>query len=322
MCPTFFLTDPLYAKFADESMKKAVEKALPGEMVFLDTEPWRPHNWCYCKDCIESFMKFAKVSTQPTVKALRGKYYSQWRAFRVEQSRLVIEKLVSLVRKYRSDAVIFDYDYPINFDSAKAIDTFLSRCSKDPSGNEAYIDGHLSSFYHILDQNMFDQVEINRRHLRKAYYPILAIDPPGYLAKSSVLSPERFRIMSVASAALGCKGIWIYSTSVVDGSTIQGIHDAMVKIAQVERFYKTPFLTQKSVKVASASKELRSTEHKAGRERLVTLLNFDQKKSVKVTLSNLPGRQVKDALSGKVLAVKNGVLTVELAPGEERFLLF
>ena len=321
MCPQFFLTDPLYGKFADESMKKAVEKALPGEMVFLDTEPWRPHNWCYCKNCVEAFKVFAKLSGTPTVRLLRGKYYSKWRAFRVEQSRLVIEKLSRLVRKYRPDAVICDYDYPINYDSRKAVDTFLSRCSKDPRGNEAFIDGHLSSFYHTLDQNMFDLVEVNRRHLKKAYYPILAVDPPGYLAKSSVLSPERFRIMSVASAALGCKGIWIYSTSVVDGATIQGIHDAMVKIAKVERFYKTPFRVNKSVKVQSDSNVLRSTEHHAGKERLITLFNFDQKKSVTVTLSPLPGK-VKEALTGKVLPVKNGTLTMKLLPGEEYFLLF
>ena len=321
MCPQFFLTDPLYGKFADESMKKAVNKAAANEMVFLDTEPWRPHNWCYCKNCVEAFRGFAKLSGTPTVRELRGKYYSKWRAFRVEQSRLVIKKLSSLVRKYRPDAVIFDYDYPINYDSRKAIDTFLSRCSKDPRGNEEFIDGHLSSFYHTLDQNMFDLVEINRRHLKKAYYPILAVDPPGYLAKSSVLSPERFRIMSVASAALGCKGIWIYSTSVVDGSTIQGIHDAMVKIAKVEHFYKTPFLVNKSVKVQSDSNVLRYTQHRAGKEQLLTLFNFDQKKSVTVTLSQLPGK-VKEALTGKVLPVKNGTLTMKLLPGEEYFLLF
>ncbi len=304
MCPTFFLTNRDYTAYAERSMKKALARTAPDEMVFLDTEPWRPHNWCYCKKCIAGFVSFAGLKTTPSVKALRSsKYYAKWREFRVDQSGKIIAKLAAMVRKTHPGAKIYDYDYPINYDSQKAIDIFLSRCSKDPRLNEAVIDGHLSSYYHVVDKNMFTMAEINGRHLKKDHLLILAIDPPGYLAKSSVLSPARFRVMLEGAAALGCKGIWIYSGSVVDGSMAKAAHDAMVNIAKFEDFYKQPNVA-KSVKINCSSKDLAYTVHKYKGRTLVSIFNYDYRKPVKAALQ-LPAN-AKNALTGKTVRIMNG----------------
>ena len=320
MCPTFFLTDKDYTAYAEKDMKIALARTAPEEMVFLDTEPWRPHYFCYCKYCLAEFAKFAKLEKVPTrSEACSAKMYAQWREFRVDQSGKTIAKLVGMVRKTHPKAKIMDYDYPIDYDSQKAVDVFLSRCAKDPRSNEAVIDGHLSSYYHTIDQNMFDLAEVNKRHLKKTYNLILAIDPPGYLAKTSVLSPARFRVMLEGAAALGCSGIWIYSMSVVDGSMAKAAHDAMVKIAEFEAFYRTENQA-KTLKVSSDSKNMRYTLHRLNGKTLISIFNYDYNKSIKATLA-LPAGAV-DALSGKALKINNGRGTYTLPPSGSLFILY
>ncbi|MBR4665712.1 MAG: hypothetical protein IKO93_17745 [Lentisphaeria bacterium] len=319
VCPQFFLTDPDYTRFAEKSMKDALKNLKDGERVILDSEPWRPHYWCYCDDCIAAFTEFAGLKDRPAAAGITRKYYSQWRAFRVEQSRRVIAKLTALAKQTKPQSPVYDYNYPIDYDSQKAIDVFLSRCSKDPRGMESFLSGHLCSFYHTLGKSMFDLVRTGRKHLKKDYFPILAIDPPGYLAKASVLSPDRFRMMTEAAAALGCKGVWIYSTTVVDGSMIKGIHEAMVKIARVEDFYRTPELPGK-IRVKSGSDQVRSTTHELNGKTLVSVFNFDDKKGAEVTIP-VKG-QPTDVLSGKELKATNGELQLKLPPNGDCFIRF
>jgi hypothetical protein len=317
MCPTFFLTDPGYTQHAQRNMTKSLARTKENELVFLDTEPWRPHTFCYCQYCLVEFAKFAKLSTVPTRKeAASGKLYTQWRNFRVDQCAKTIAKLVGMIRKTHPKVKIYDYDYPINYDSQKEIDIFLSRCSKDPRINEKKVDGHLSSYYHTLDKNMFDMAEINIRHLKKDYLLILAIDPPGYLAKSSVLSPNRFQVMLEGAAALGCKGIWIYSMSVVDGTMAQAAHNAMVKIAQFEEFYKQPN-QPKLLKVSSSSKDMAYTIHQLNGKTLCTVLNYNYQKSIDVTI---PTKVALDALTGKKLPIKDGKVVLTLTPSQSAYI--
>ena len=318
-CPQFFLTDPDYTKFAEESMKNALRHVKDGERVILDSEPWRPHSWCYCDDCIAAFTEFAGLKERPAAAEISKKYYAQWRAFRVDQSRRVSAKLTALAKQTRPQSPVYDYNYPIDYDSQKAIDVFLSRCSKDPRGMESFLDGHLCSFYHTLGKSMFDLARIGRKHLKKDYFPILAIDPPGYLAKASVLSPDRFRMMTEAAAALGCKGVWIYSSTVVDGTMIRGIHEAMVKIARVEEFYRTPELPGK-VSVESSSDQVRNTTHQLNGKTLVSVFNFDDKNGAEVTIP-VKGRPT-DMLSGKELKAVNGKLQLKLPPNGDCFIRF
>ena len=163
---------------------------------------------------------------------------------------------------------------------------------------------------------MFDMVEVNNRHLKKDYLLILAIDPPGYLAKSSVLSPARFRVMLEGAAALGCKGIWIYSLSVVDGTMAQAAHEAMVNIAKFEDFYKQKN-TPKALLVTSPSKEMAYTVHKFNNKTLCSVFNYDSKKSIKVTLQ---AKRAIDALTGKNLPVKDGKVVLTLLPSKSAYI--
>lgn len=317
MCPTFFLTNEAYTKYAQRNMTKALSRTKENELVFLDTEPWRPHTFCYCQACLKEFAKFAKLSKVPTIKeAASTKLYSKWREFRVDQCAKTIAKLVTMIRKTHPKVKIYDYDYPINYDSQKEIDIFLSRCSKDPRINEKKVDGHLSSYYHTLDKNMFDMAEINIRHLKKDYLLILAIDPPGYLAKSSVLSPNRFQVMLEGAAALGCKGIWIYSMSVVDGTMAQAAHNAMVKIAQFEEFYKQPN-QPKLLRVSSSSKDMAYTIHQLNGKTLCTVLNYNYQKSISVTIKS---KAAFDALTGKKLPIKDGKVVLTLTPSQSAYI--
>ena len=100
---------------------------------------------------------------------------------------------------------------------------------------------------------------------------------------------------------------------------IKGIHDAMVKIARVEDFYRTPELPGK-VQVKSSSDQVRSTTHELNGKTLVSVFNFDDKKGAEVTIP-VKG-QPTDVLSGKELKAVNGKLQLKLPPNGDGFVRF
>ncbi len=299
LCPEYFLKDADYTAFAEKAAKARLDAAgyQPGEIVFLDSEPWGTLTWCFDEPCRKAFAEFAKLPHTPTTEEILKKYSDEWVRFRTEQSTKTIRKLTELVRKACPSAVIVDYDYPLPFGSPSFAAHFRG-CAKDSSRNEASIDGHLSSYYHTLGTKEFDMIRVNRRHLKKPYYVILAIeDASSYLNQKEVLSPRQFRLHVTAAAALGAKGAWVYSNagSESDGLYFLETQKGMSEVARLEPFFRTKEL-EGVLRVTAEGKDdlsslpIRHTVHRNGKDVLISLFNYDPQKEFSVQIAPVAGK--------------------------------
>lgn len=303
LCPHYFNHDSELKKYTKKLLRKKLEivGTKDGETVCLDSEPWSPHTWCYCKNCRKAFATRFNFKNIPSTIEIKSKHSTKWRDFRVEQSTATAKVYNELLKELLPKSKLLDYDYPINFsrpDYRKAFDG----CAKDPLSNEKYIDGHVSSYYHHHGKKAFDLIRINMNKLKKDYSPILAIDGPGsYLNSSEIISPAQFKLTMLAAAALGSKNIWIYSESETDGLFYQEINKGMSEIAVLQKFFKQGKLDKTGVKITglpySARKigrniykrpnwdnHLGVTVHQLKAQKLISLFNFHPQKAAFVKI--------------------------------------
>ena len=311
LCPHYFNQDSELREYIKSLLRNKLKivGTRDGETVCLDSEPWSPHSWCYCENCRKAFAARFKLKSIPSIIEIKSKHSIKWRDFRVEQSAATIKLYCTVLRELLPKSKIFDYDYPVNFskpDYRKAFDG----CAKDPALNEKFFDGHVSSYYHYQGKDAFDLIKININKLKKDYYPILAIDgTEGYLNSSEVISPRQFKLTMLAAAALGSKGVWIYSGSETDGLFFKEINDGMATIAALQEFFTKGKMDATGVKVEGLpysskkigrniykspnwDKYIGTTVHQLKAQKLISIFNFNPQKVafIKVSLEGMkPG---------------------------------
>lgn len=331
LCPEYFLRDADYNAFAATASAKRLQMAgcQNGDIVFLDSEPWGPMNWCFDEACRKAFAAFAGLKKTPEIAGILKNHQDKWLEFRVKQSTETVARLASFIRKAYPDVKIIDYDYPMPLHDKKLMKAHLRSCSKDPLLNEEFIDGHMASYYHTLNTREFDMISTNMRHLKKPYHVILAIeDHDSYLSRKEILSPRQFRQHMTAAAVLGAKGVWVYSNagSETDGRYFQEIQNGMADIAVLEPFIRAGRADDRvsvSVNGSTDLKKLpvRFCAYKKNGELLICIFNYDTEKSFPVLIS-CGDRITKasDALTGRIIPHNNGKIKLSALPVGSYFL--
>lgn len=327
LCPEYFLNDVDYQNFATLATKARLDVCgyQPGEVVFLDSEPWGPLNWCFDEPCRAAFAKYANLPQTPTVDEIKKKHADTWIRFRVEQSTRVIQSLTEMVKKAYPNAIVIDYDYPLPYGTSHMMSHFRG-CSKDAQRNEAFLDGHLTSYYHTLNTRCVDMIRFGVQNLKKHYGVMFAIDDAGsYLNSKEILSPRQYRLHMVAAAALGASEAWVYSNagSETDGLFFVEIQKGMVEIARFESIFRTSEVADILSVTANGNADLqklpiRHCVHSlGGNEFLLTVFNFDQSHPFNLEIS--PAKRAildaANALDGsKLQGLNSGKLTTSLEP--------
>jgi hypothetical protein len=243
VCPTWFLTDPEVAEkfpaYVAESLRRAGTR--DGEMVCIDTEPWAPHEWCFCERCREKFARMFDLPAGVTTEDIRKNHRLQWREFRLRETVDVIGAMASAIRAYSPKLIVADYDYPFWFNRPGFENRFDS-VAKDSRTYEQHVDAHFSSFYHYNKKEAFDLIDVNVKALKKDVYMTPSISRAGpihgsYTSRSETVDPWFMRLKILGAAASGAKGISIYPGHQVDGLFFVEIDRAMAEIAVNEEFY-------------------------------------------------------------------------------------
>ncbi len=239
LCPLYAAMDPAFRKFikADISRYLDILQVKDGEMVTMDTEPWHPLDTCFCERCLAAFKERMKLDHLPTAVEIRKNYPQDWAYFRVDLQAALIRLWSESIKAARPNAIVGDYDYVFDYGSPNADSRFQS-CAKSAKLNEQWLDMHITSYYHVIDKQAFDQIRLGTRNLDKTYVPICAIDGVGYLSASEVLKPAQARQTMIAGAAHGCPEFAIYSGRHLDGAHIAALARGRHEIAAMQRFYR------------------------------------------------------------------------------------
>ena len=304
VCPSFLTFNEEFFPIRDRIIEESITSRSPkaGEYVMSDNEQWEPMDWCFCSRCRETFAKWIDLPTVPDVAEIRGKYRNEWRDFRLEHERRLVEAVYKCAKKH--DLVYGDYDYVTDYSRPDWKNRFFS-VAKDARLNEEHQDFHLMSYYHFLDAGAFDMLTTGARYLKKPCIPIFAIDGPGsYLSLAEVLNPARFRMMLLTAAVTGCKGASIYPGERMDGKFYIAADQAMAEIAALEDFFLVgkeveefeikalPFST---VTIGTGEGNLvmewprwnnffRSNVRKLGGKKLISLLNYHPEQTAYVRI--------------------------------------
>ncbi|MBP5641012.1 MAG: hypothetical protein J6X55_16145 [Victivallales bacterium] len=239
LCPLYAAMDPAFRKFTKEDISRYLDilQVKDGEMVTMDTEPWHPLDTCFCEHCLAAFKERMKLDHLPTDVEIRKNYPQDWAYFRVDLQAAPIRLWSESIKAARPNAIVGDYDYVFDYGSPNADSRFQS-CAKSAKLNEQWLDMHITSYYHLIDKQAFDQIRLGTRNLNKTYVPICAIDGVGYLSASEVLKPAQARQTMVAGAAHGCPEFAIYSGRHLDGAHIAALARGRHEIAVMQRFYR------------------------------------------------------------------------------------
>ncbi|OGV38632.1 MAG: hypothetical protein A2020_03660 [Lentisphaerae bacterium GWF2_45_14] len=358
ICPQYFINDPDFkAYFKEKFLDRLKSVALKdGETVYLDGEPWQPMEWCYCERCRKDFAAYCKLDKVPSFSEIKSRYREQWRDFRCLNTAEVIKMHSDLVNENFPNSKVMDYDYVVKFNKPDFRNYFYN-VAKDPQLNEKYFDAHVASYYHYIDKDAFDMIDVNVKNLKKDYWTLGAIDCAGvYLNAKEVINPAQSRMLILASAASGAKGSGFFPGMYIDGKFFLAIDRAMAEIAVLEKFFmqgrridsevRVDFLPYFSKKIQSAGREIEISRptwkditgyraHSLGDMTLISVFNYSPDKAVFTKISaKLPegkytmlepvsGKRILPA-SGKgsweVSEIEAGAL-LDVAPYDVRFLL-
>ncbi len=252
ICPQYFTTDPEFKKyFHDFLVERMKQRGLKnGEWVVFDIEPWETMDWCFCDRCRNDFAAWAKLSGVPTAAQIRSDYRDGWRDFRCLGTARMSQMHAAAIRAAFPDSKIIDYDYVVHYNDPN-FRNYYARVAKDPQLNERWFDAHFASFYHYVDKNAFDLIDLNIKHLKKDYWVIGAIDRKGYLRENEVVSPARFRMLMLATATAGGKGFGLWPGKHIDGRFFVAINQAMFEIARIEELIAGGVRADEQVTVAA-----------------------------------------------------------------------
>lgn len=303
LCPAWFNTDPDFRKYLTGFLQDRYRKSgvTNGDIIIYDIEPWQPMTWCFCADCRSDFARRNKLSVTPSVTEILDKYAEKWSVFRCQQTAETTKLHTEIFKNLYPASPVFDYDYAIDFSKPDFKDYFR-KVAKDSQLNEQYFDGHISSYYHYLDQQAFDLIDINVKNLKKDYYVICAIDKLGYLSKQKALSPDRLRMLLLASAINGAAGFAIFPGEHIDGSYLTMFNGTMHDIAEIEAILSSGRRIEKDITVKPFISAA-SLKHDAGRQApgddffrfrasrlndqtLISLFNYDPVNALSVNIDS------------------------------------
>ena len=332
ICPQYIIKDSAFISCLRDTIAGALGKCglKNGEAVYLDIEPWEPMEWCYCMRCRQDFADYCKLDKTPEITAIKAKHRKDWRDFRCLNTAEVIRLHAEAIKATYPDAKIRDYDYVVNFNQPEFRNAY-TRVAKDPQLNEKHFDTHVSSYYHYLDKEAFDMIEVNAKNLAKEYWVLGAIDRSGsYLNAKEVISPAQARMLILAAAASGGKGAGFYPGLHIDGTFFIAIDRAMAEIAVLEDFFMKGKRSEDKIrvdplpyfakKIQAGGKEIEIVRpqwkdffghrgHDLEGGRLVSLFNYapDKKAFVKVSTQMPEGKYtVLEPISGKRFVPRAG----------------
>ena len=298
LCPTWINTSRKFKMYLKAFLKEKYRKcgAVDGDIILYDIEPWQPMTWCFCDDCRRAFARKNGIKGVPGASEILDKYSDKWSEFRCRQTADITKLHTEIFKELYPGSSVFDYDYVINFSRPDFKDIFR-KVAKDSRLNEQYFDGHISSYYHYLDQQAFDLIACNVDNLKKAYYVICAIDRLGYLSPKKVLSPGRLRMLLLATAVNGGSGFVIFPGEHIDGSYLKMFNKTMHEIAQVEDIMKNGKeikivpsrhaagnITEKAQTKLEFNKYFRYNARRQGNRILLSLFNYDPKQTSRVMI--------------------------------------
>ena len=288
MCPEYFTKNAALQAQVRKHVRKflSVYGARDGDWVTFDMEPWQSHSYCHCDVCHRAFADFAGLDHIPDAAetqtaALRDK----WALFRCSHNAKSIELLVKYVHEYNPTLKCIDYDYVMPYGDEDGMMARRRACGKDTLVNERWLDGHLCSYYHLIDKAAFDAIRNDTRHLRKMYVPMGANDGAGtYLQPHEVLSPRQVRQFALAAFVHGCPGIGFYSGNAYDGEILLALMEAQTEIAKWEGLPWGKVEGRTAAKSVSREFAYASTAKPDGGE-VLALFNYDSRRSIDVEIA-------------------------------------
>lgn len=347
ICPSFLTFNEEFFPIRDSIVEKHItdRSPEPGDYLMSDNEPWHPMDWCFCLRCRTIFAQRNQLDPVPEAAEIREKYSVQWRDFRLEQERRLIESICRQAKKHQ--LVYGDYNYAVDYSKPDYRKRFFA-VSKNAMLNEANQDFHLTSYYHLPDAAGFDMMTVGTAYLKKPYIPIFAVDGAGsYLSLAEVLTPARFRMQLLNAAVTGCKGAAIYPGERLDGKFYIAADQAMKEIASLEDFFldgkvvndiEAKALPFREIRIRTENGErvmewprwkdfFRCNVRQLNGKKLLSLLNYHADRTVYVSIRlPEPGREqvLGEYIAGQKIAIPAGAkeLLIAVPPQDARMIVF
>lgn len=281
--------DGHYEKYLRTVLRKLKAHFGPVKHLWWDFEP---HPWGYDEGGRKRFAAKTGLKKVPSVEEIRKKYPEKWFQYMVKLHAELVKKNVRIIRE-ELPGVIFWYCS----DNLHAVGPRLARwCGIDVSLSDDVIDIHNHMPYYASTR-YFDDMAYNVSSLKKPYFPLIDPAERSHSFYSQYSAPKVFQNI-VATAALGGMGIGFWPDDVLQGDYYHAIARGFSFVASVEDFYRKGKRCDKdfTVKAKNAvirrlaggkeisypdfSAAIRFTAHRLNGKTLVTLFNYDKKKTL------------------------------------------
>lgn len=241
--PWYLIEDPeglIWGKFFDgyaESIRKSPEV----KAIAMDYEPGALTH-CFSEENRERFAAFAKLPSVPSTQEIIAKYRAEWLKFRVEQHRLIIQRLSRAIRTKLPGIEFWLISDPLQTGKQRVAEW----CGVDVKASDPDIDLHQDMPY-FTGLPFFETMKLNISTLEKPCFPF--IDPSENMAMYySRYTPETVKQNILIVAALGGYGIGFWPNDIFDGRYLEAIKEGYRVVAGVEDFYAEPALPENSFK--------------------------------------------------------------------------
>ena len=185
--------------------------------------------------CMTAFAAFAGLDHVPSSDEIAAKFADKWALFRCMHNEKSVEIVTRFIREYNPTLKCVDYDYIMPYGDDAGMMARRRACGKDTLENDKWLDGHLCSYYHMIDKAAFLAMRNNVRALKKFYVPMAALCGYGtYLRPGEVLNPRQIRQFALAAFVNGCPGYAFYSGVCYDGEVLLKMMEAQDDVARYE----------------------------------------------------------------------------------------
>ena len=293
MCPEFFVKNTAFHEHLRGFIRSLLEKSgvKDGEWVTFDMEPWGSSMWCHCDECHKAFAAFAGLDHVPSSDEIAAKFADKWALFRCMHNEKSVEIVTRFIREYNPTLKCVDYDYIMPYGDEKGMMARRRACGKDTLENDKWLDGHLCSYYHMIDKAAFLAMRNNVRALKKFYVPMAALCGYGtYLRSGEVLNPRQIRQFALAAFVNGCPGYAFYSGVCYDGEVLLKMMEAQDEIARYEGLPWGKVDGKAEPKCANENFAFASTVRRQGGSpssatEVFALFNYEADETVRVALA-------------------------------------
>ncbi len=269
--PWYLIEDPenliwgtLFDEYAEGIRKNPHIKAIA-----IDYEPGVNH--CYSQASRERFRKFANLSEVPATSEIIAKYRNEWLKFRIEQHRLILQRLSQAIRSKLPGIRFWLISDPLQTGSQRVAEW----CGVDVKASDPDIDMHQDMPY-FAGLQFFENIKLNVTELEKPCFPL--IDPSENMDMYyQRYSPEKVRQNILCVAALGGYGIGFWPNDVFDGRYLEAIKEGFRIVAEVEHIYAAGALPENSFSAVCRNVMAFEAEGADGQKVKITLPRLDQK---------------------------------------------